>query len=186
MLHATSSGMIETTIMDVEKKERLKTKEFGSMLHALLNLGMTESEKNTILDKMSVIENNVRDLAIVRNQNKSAWLRRDLKSQESIGMKKCNKQCKVCSFIDVRKDFRSKQIGETFHLKREFNCNTTGDVYMTSCAKCGIQYVGQTKRKFCDRMREYWYSIVNKKDTANGIHFNSKNHTVYCICLVSI
>ena len=68
------------------------------------------------------------------------------------GMRKCIKQCKVCSFIDVRKVFKSKQTGETFHLKGEFNFNTTGVVYMTFCAKCGIQYVGQTKRKFCDRI----------------------------------
>ena len=94
------------------------------------------------------------------------------------GMKKCGKQCKVCSFIDVRKEFKSKQTGETFQMKGEFNCNTTGVVYLTSCLKCGIQYVGQTKRKFADRIREHWLSIVNKKDTANGLHFNSKGHSV--------
>ena len=94
------------------------------------------------------------------------------------GMKKCNKQCKVCSYIEVTKNFKSKQTGEKFSLKGEFNCNTQGVVYMASCAKCGIQYVGQTKRKFCDRMREHWYSIVNKKDTAIGIHFNSRCHSV--------
>ena len=94
------------------------------------------------------------------------------------GMKKCSKQCKVCSFINVDKDFTSNKTGEKFNLKGTFNCNTTGVIYMTSCLKCGIQYVGQTKRKFADRIREHWLSIVNKKDTANGIHFNTKGHTV--------
>ena len=51
-------------------------------------------------------------------------------------------------------------------------------IYMTSCLNCGKQYVGQTKRKFADRIREHWLTIVNKKDTAVGMHFNSKGHSV--------
>ena len=122
-------------------------------------------------------------VAYQQHQNSKSMLVRAKISTESRqrkhnGMKKCNKQCKVCSFIDVRKDFTSNTTGEKFSLKGNFNCNPTGVIYVTSCAKCGIQYVGQTKRKFCDRIREHWYSITNNKDTANAIHFNSRGHSV--------
>ena len=49
---------------------------------------------------------------------------------------------------------------------------------MTECLKCGIQYVGQTSRMFCERIREHRLDIINKKDTANARHYNSKGHTL--------
>ena len=94
------------------------------------------------------------------------------------GMKKCNRQCKVCSYVQEVKEIKSNRNGDKFQLKGEFNCQTKGVVYMTFCLRCGKQYVGQTKRKFSDRIREHWLSISNKKDTANAEHFNSERHNI--------
>ena len=49
---------------------------------------------------------------------------------------------------------------------------------MTECQKCGIQYVGQTARKFGTRVNEHVGDIRNGKDTANGNHYNSKGHSL--------
>ena len=51
-------------------------------------------------------------------------------------------------------------------------------MYLTECQKCGIQYVGQTARKFKDRIREHVNDIKNNKDTANAMHYNTKGHSV--------
>ena len=63
-------------------------------------------------------------------------------------------------------------------MSNKFNCNTAGVVYMVECHKCGIQYVGQTTRKFKTRMGEHINDIKNKKDRAIANHFNSKGHNL--------
>ena len=91
-------------------------------------------------------------------------------------MKKCNK-CPIDIHIEEgnKKTFSSTNTKECFRLKGEFQCRTTGVVYLITCDKCKIQYVGQTGRSFHDRIREHMYSIV-KAENAIGIHFNSKGH----------
>ena len=96
----------------------------------------------------------------------------------NLGMKKCNKQCKVCSFVAKEKEFKSKRSNDKFTIKGEYNCKTEGVIYLTFYLNCGMQYVGQTKRKFCDRIREHWYSITNEKETAHAEHYNMTNHSV--------
>ena len=94
------------------------------------------------------------------------------------GMKTCEKNCVVCSYLKLAKSFRVRKTRERIELTNVFNCNTKGVVYLTECLKCGIQYVGQTIRKFKDRIREHIGDIKNNRDTANGRHYNSKGHSV--------
>ena len=94
------------------------------------------------------------------------------------GMKTCGKDCVVCSYLKLAKSFRARKTRERIELTNLFNYNTKGVVYLTECLKCGIQYVGQTIRKFKDRIREHIGDIKNNRDTANGRHYNSKGHSV--------
>ena len=92
------------------------------------------------------------------------------------GMKKCGK-CPIDIHIKDgnQKTFSSTNTRECYRLKGEFNCRTNGVIYLITCEKCKIQYVGQSGRSFHDRIREHMYSIV-KTENAIGIHFNSKGH----------
>ena len=49
-----------------------------------MNLKMTEDEKDKLLDKMSAIESKVRHQAILRNQKKFVWLRKDIDTETLI------------------------------------------------------------------------------------------------------
>ena len=91
-------------------------------------------------------------------------------------MKKCGK-CPIDIHIKDgnQKTFSSTNTRECYRLKGEFNCRTNGVIYLITCEKCKIQYVGQSGRSFHDRIREHMYSIV-KTENAIGIHFNSKGH----------
>ena len=89
-------------------------------------------------------------------------------------MRKC-KKFPIDIHIDDSKDFKSSNTKEKFKLKGEFKCRTPGVIYLLTCEKCKLQYVGQTGRSFHDRIREHMYSIV-KAENAIGIHFNSKGH----------
>ena len=94
-----------------------------------------------------------------------------------VGMHKCN-SCPVCELISTTKEFRSNVTDESHKMKGEFNCNTVGVIYLITCNKCSIQYVGQTSRKFRIRLKEHVNDIKNKKDTVCGLHFNSRGHSI--------
>ena len=90
-------------------------------------------------------------------------------------MKPCNKPCNVCPYINTTKTTTSNQTKKTFDLKGLFTCATTGVIYLADCSKCHKQYVGQTGRKFHDRVMEHLNSIFHKTNTI-GIHFSSPQH----------
>ena len=114
--------------------------------------------------------------ANLRNLLVKARLANCSDQRKKTGMKKCEKGRVVCDHLKLEKDFRSRKTRERFELKNVFNCKTKGVIYLTECQKCGIQYVGQTGRTFCSRIREHVNDIKNKKDTANAMHYNSKGH----------
>jgi hypothetical protein len=92
-----------------------------------------------------------------------------------VGMQPCNKPCNVCPYITKTKSFTSNHTNKTFELKGLFTCTTSGVIYLASCSKCKKQYVGQTGRKFYNRMMEHLNSIYHKTNTI-GIHYTSPQH----------
>ena len=112
----------------------------------------------------------------LRSQLVRAKLPNGENNRKTIGMKKCIKGCSVCSYLKDTKHIKSRKTGERVEMKNKFNCNSAGVVYMVECHKCGIQYIGQTTRKFKARMGEHINDIKNKKDKAIPNHFNSKGH----------
>ena len=98
-----------------------------------------------------------------------------VQTQKSIpGMKQC-KKCPVDIHIEDSKYFKSTNTREAFKLKGDFNCKTTGVIYLLTCEKCNLQYVGQSGWSFHARIREHMHSIVKNEKTI-GMHFNSKGH----------
>ena len=71
--------------------------------------------------------------------------------RKQIGMKRCLNSCNVCIYYNYSKDIKSKS-GDSFPMTGQFGCHTTGVVYLATCSKCKIQYVGETGRRFYDRM----------------------------------
>ena len=62
-----------------------------------------------------------------------------------VGMKRCLDLCNVCIFYNFTKVIKSKT-GETFPMTSQYGCQTTSVVYLATCSKCKIQYVGQSGR----------------------------------------
>ena len=91
------------------------------------------------------------------------------------GMKRCNKPCNICPYIQTTNKIISSQTKETFDLNGLFTCATYRVIYLISCQKCPKQYVGQTGRVFGKRMMEHLNYIYHKKE-ATGAHFTSQNH----------
>ena len=88
---------------------------------------------------------------------------------------KCSKKdCKYCTLLDKSGSIQN----ETRHLntKKDITCNSSNLIYCIECKKCNKKYVGQTKRKIKDSLREHIYGIKNQKETDVSYHFNTNGH----------
>ena len=101
---------------------------------------------------------------------------RDHPKRDKFGLKKCNRPCPIDIHVIPSKSVTSTHTGEKHMLTGEFNCLTKGVIYITTCAKCKKQYIGQTGRSLHERIREHMYDI--KKGTkTSGIHYSLKGHS---------
>ena len=110
----------------------------------------------------------------------------DLKFDESCHCLFCTKH------FQKNKEFQSNVTNNKFKLKNPslqnlvLNCNTENVIYLISCNKCQVQYVGQTTQRIKNRFSQHKSKIVhNKLNTFICNHFNSKEHS-YLDCNVQI
>ena len=91
------------------------------------------------------------------------------------GLQRCYKPCNICPYVLNSKEICSSKTKEKFEMKGYYTCNTTGVIYLITCTKCKMQYVGQTGGKLVDRVKEHLYYIGKKKE-ATGSHFSETKH----------
>ena len=73
--------------------------------------------------------------------------------------------------------FSSTVTNKTYQIKECIDCNTSNIIYLATCKRCNIQYVGSTSTAFKVRFRNHKSSIkTNKKTCEVAIHFNRSLH----------
>ena len=88
---------------------------------------------------------------------------------------KCNKNdCRYCKILDKKGHIENGK--RNMQCKTNITCNSSNVIYCIECKRCNSRYVGQTKRKIKDRLREHIYGIKNQKDTDISYHFNRNGH----------
>ena len=87
------------------------------------------------------------------------------------------------SFFNTNSTFKSFVTGRTFSLINELsdqvslNCKSKNVIYLISCTKCCIQYVGMTTQQLNTRFNQHKRNILhNNLNTMLVKHFNSKDH----------
>lgn len=92
----------------------------------------------------------------------------------------CNaKKCVCCKAFDNTPIFTSFSTGRSFilNIPGTFYCKTPNLVYLISCKRCGIQYVGQSKQTLHCRLNGHRSSIMNNKvNTFMSNHFRNNGH----------
>ncbi len=96
---------------------------------------------------------------------------------------KCNRpRCSHCSFINENTSFNSMYTKETFNMRCDTNCATSNVIYLITCKKCSIQYIGQTSQQLSKRMNQHRSDIKNYIDHNFNSHvvkhFNKSSHTL--------
>ena len=103
------------------------------------------------------------------------------------GCHKCTRpKCRTCLYIKPALKVKSHSTGSSYNIKTDSQCSTPNVVYVISCKKCGLQYVGETKTKLSLRFANHVSSIKTKKPYPVSIHFNSPNHNVKDVELIVI
>ena len=94
------------------------------------------------------------------------------------GLKRCTHSCPICIFVNKDPVIKSTKTGEKITVQKEFTCATQGVIYITTCTRCKKQYIGQSKRRLVDRIKEHSSNIRYKKETTTALHYNSNGHTL--------
>ena len=94
------------------------------------------------------------------------------------GMKKCLK-CSICPYIKETKEIKHADVN--WKINKTLNCDNSNIVYMISCKKenCNDVYIGETERRFKDRISEHVGYIKNNRiELPVGEHFNKTGHSL--------
>ena len=93
---------------------------------------------------------------------------------------KCNKsRCKCCHEMVTCTKFKSKTTGRQYNIRAEITCKTRNLVYLISCKRCGLQYVGETENALHVRMNGHRSDIRTRKtDKPVAAHFCQSDHSI--------
>lgn len=92
--------------------------------------------------------------------------------------------------MDISGKVTCSKTGHTYKTPEDGSCGCNNLVYLVTCKKCNIQYVGETQRTIKERFYGHFYDIKNlrnpssapesarnKPPTSMGKHFSSNSHS---------
>ena len=93
------------------------------------------------------------------------------------GCFKCRKTCDLCKkYFTESTSFTSYATGKTYQIKEHLTCNSSNVIYLASCNKCRLQYVGSSV-KFKERFRNHKSHMLNNRHTCEvSKHYNHSTH----------
>ena len=90
------------------------------------------------------------------------------------------KRCGLCPHIQESSTFTSTKTSETFQLQHSLNCSSQDVIYLITCTRCGLQYVGQTATPLRERFWKYRNRINRQEPHPNLTlveeHFRPENN----------
>lgn len=95
------------------------------------------------------------------------------------GCYKCNKtRCDLCKNYFVKsRSFSSFKTSKSDTIRPKLTMRLQNVIYLVSCIKCQLQYIGSATTQFKARFRNHKSSMTtNKKSCEVAIHFNSIPH----------
>ena len=91
------------------------------------------------------------------------------------------------NFLIQDSKFKSFSTGRTYRINQNLSCSSKNVVYLASCNKCNLQYVGSTSTEFKVRFRNHKSSMLtNKKTCELAVHFNCTQHVISEISFIII
>ena len=101
--------------------------------------------------------------------------------QPNNGCFKCERnRCDLCrNFFVESKSFLSFQMGRKYTIHSRLSCDSKNVIYLVSCKKCRLQYIGSTTTDFRVRFRNHKSAMLTNKTTCEvAVHFNKIPHSL--------
>lgn len=102
--------------------------------------------------------------------------------EESKKFSKCGKCKTTCNLATDSSTFKSSVSQRKYKLRHSLNCRSKFVIYLITCDKCGVQYVGKTTQELKARTGQH----VGKCDTLNthlAKHFRKDEHNISIIAI---
>ena len=99
-------------------------------------------------------------------------------SRKKNGFTHCGRACMACIQSEKATEHRCNRTGQSWKINAPINCQTRNVIYKLGCRKCpNFVYVGETQRRFCDRLTDH-RGYINRKVLNHpiGLHFNQRGH----------
>ena len=103
----------------------------------------------------------------------------ELEVVEVEGCFKCKRtRCDLShNYFVESNSFRSFQTGKSYKIRSKLSCDSKNVIYLASCKKCNLQYIGSTTTDFRVRFCNHKSAMVTKKKTCEvAVHFNRTLH----------
>lgn len=96
-------------------------------------------------------------------------------------------RCITCKFHAAPKNRVVSCVNNrTISVRCNISCSSINVIYIITCRKCKMQYVGETGRSLRDRVNDHRSAIRNKSDTPISWHFAMKEHSVADLSITPI
>ncbi|XP_062918402.1 uncharacterized protein LOC134353856 [Mobula hypostoma] len=85
-------------------------------------------------------------------------------------------KCYTCPYTSSLTTIQGPK--QSFQVRQHFTCESAGVIYCVRCSRCGLLYIGETRRRLGDRFAEHLCSVCQRKqDLPVATHFNSTSHS---------
>ena len=99
------------------------------------------------------------------------------------GCSKCDKKCDLCKNYFIQ----ASATGRQYPIQQGLSCSSQNVIYLATCAKCNLQYVGSTSTEFKVRFRNHKSNMLKNKRTCElAIHFSDSEHEISLINFIII
>ena len=174
----TFDGIVKSQIL---RFQRLCTEEedFNKSCDQLFQALIPRNYTNTKLRKIK--KDTIQNIGKPKSQYKKhhqALLQQPL---QEYTISKCHSRgCKTCPLIKEGPTFRSSVTKQEYKVHGNMNCKSSNIVYLITCDRCALQYVGETSLPLHERMYKYRNKIdsdqVDPNLTAVEEHFRTFNN----------
>ena len=91
---------------------------------------------------------------------------------------RCNKGygSKCCKQVMHTTSFKSTKTGRTYSIREKMNCKMAWLLYLCTCRKCLVQYVGKTEWPFNQRLNKHRFDVPVPGAPQIDQHFNQAGH----------
>ena len=125
------------------------------------------------------VERNLSKYLIRSSMQQNEYLRVNrLSETPRNACKRCTSiKCRACNYVLEVTNFCNKNNQSTHQIMGDISCTTRDLIYLITCRRCGLQYVGETGRTLGERITDHLSAIRTKKPTPVGLHFNLADHS---------